>query len=479
VQKKFITNIIIAIAINLAIKPIWIFGIDRNAQLLIGDAQYGLYAALMNLSIVFNIILDMGLTNLNNRLVAQNNNLLQENLVNISIAKLILFFVYMLALLVCGLVFGYNHQAMNILFLVAIIQFLNSFITFLRSNINANQLFKTDSFLGVADKLVMIVIFGFVFLNKTWQHVFNIHFFLYAQIASYLIAIAFALFFTKKIVTSSIRFSWQTLLPVIKQTIPYAILVLLMGLYMRSDLFILERCLPDGAYQSGMYAKSFRLLDSLNMIGFLFAGLLLPIFSKQISNKQSVLPLLKTSSLLLIPATVAVSVFCGFYAKEILELLYHYSDATLITSFRLVIAVFPAMAIMNIYSTLLASAAKIKELIIITAIAAAISMFCNYLAIGYFKNYLAVSIVGFIIQYTIAAAYMLGCKKEFGRLGLRKVLLDVGLSLGVFCMANALLHYYQVSLMWSVVANIILYTPILYFQGFFNYKILLKYLNNN
>ena len=47
-QKKFITNIIIAVIINLAIKPIWIFGIDRNAQLILGDAQYGLYLALMN-----------------------------------------------------------------------------------------------------------------------------------------------------------------------------------------------------------------------------------------------------------------------------------------------------------------------------------------------------------------------------------------------------------------------------------------------
>jgi O-antigen/teichoic acid export membrane protein len=331
------------------------------------------------------LILDMGLTNLNNRLVAQNSIALQENLANIAIAKLILFFVYLLALLICALFFNYDYHAIEILFLAAIIQFLNSFITYLRSNINANHLFKTDSFLGVADKLIMIIIFGTLFYSNSWKHLFTIHFFLYTQIFSYLMAIIFALFFTNKIITSPIRFSWQKFLPMIKQTIPYATLVLLMGLYMRSDMFLLERWLPDGAYQSGMYGKSFRLLDSLNMIGFLFAGILLPIFARQIASKESVLPVLQISAKLLIPASIAIAIFCGYYAQEILELLYHYSDATLINSFRLVIGVFPAMALMNIFSTLMASAAKIKEMIFITCIAAIISVLCNYFAIAYFN----------------------------------------------------------------------------------------------
>ena len=477
-QKKFITNIIIAVIINLAIKPIWIFGIDRNAQLILGDAQYGLYLALMNLSIVFNIILDMGLTNLNNRLVAQNSIALQENLANIAIAKLILFFVYLLALLICALFFNYDYHAIEILFLAAIIQFLNSFITYLRSNINANHLFKTDSFLGVADKLIMIIIFGTLFYSNSWKHLFTIHFFLYTQIISYLMAIIFALFFTNKIITSPIHFSWQKFLPMIKQTIPYATLVLLMGLYMRSDMFLLERWLPDGAYQSGMYGKSFRLLDSLNMIGFLFAGILLPIFARQIASKESVLPVLQISAKLLIPASIAIAIFCGYYAQEILELLYHYSDATLITSFRLVIGVFPAMALMNIFSTLMASAAKIKEMIFITCIAAIISVLCNYFAIAYFKSYLAVSIVGCFVQYGIGVAYIFGCKKEFGNLGLKPLMYQIILTSVVFILCNYFLYTQSITLLVSVFANIILYIPILYFQGFFNFKNLQQYFSN-
>ena len=54
------------------IKPFWIFGIDRTVQNMIGTEQYGLYYALFNFSFLFNIFLDLGITNFNNRNISQN-----------------------------------------------------------------------------------------------------------------------------------------------------------------------------------------------------------------------------------------------------------------------------------------------------------------------------------------------------------------------------------------------------------------------
>src|ERR1019366_9241981 len=87
---------------------------------------------------------------------------------------------------------------------------------------------------------------------------------------------------------------------ILKKSLPFAILMMLMACYNRLDTVMLERMLPDGAKQVGIYAHGFRLLDAANMIGFLFAGLLLPIFSRMLKYKESVEALVKLSFLLLI-----------------------------------------------------------------------------------------------------------------------------------------------------------------------------------
>lgn len=56
--------------LNLLVKPLWIFVIDRNVQLTVGHEDYGLYGALVSISIIFNILLDLGITNYNNKTLA-------------------------------------------------------------------------------------------------------------------------------------------------------------------------------------------------------------------------------------------------------------------------------------------------------------------------------------------------------------------------------------------------------------------------
>jgi O-antigen/teichoic acid export membrane protein len=478
-RKNFIINIIIIVAVNIAIKPIWIFGIDRNVQLTLGDAQYGLYAALVNLSIVFNILLDMGLTNLNSKLVSQNKNVLQENIVNIAVVKLFLFFIYIILLFISAFLFRYNNASLFILFLLAIIQFLNSFLTFLRSNISANQLFKSDSFLSIADKGIMVVVIGIIFAIPSLHAAFTLFHFLYIQVFAYIIAIGIAILFTKKIVPNSLQFSWQKFLPIIKQTIPYAILILLMGIYMRSDMFLLERWLPDGAYQSGMYAKSYRLLDAFNMIGFLFAGILLPMFAKQIIENVSIFPLLKISTKLLLPASIAISIFCLFFAEPIILLLYHSADATFVLSFRLVIIIFPALCLMNIFSTLLASAGKIKLMIWITAIGSCASIILNYISVQYFKNYIGVCYVAIIIQYSVGLGYIMCSKHTFGKGILAIFDFTIWITVLLYFVLNIILQKWHCSLLMGLIVNTLFYIPLLYWQGFFNRSIISQFMNKN
>ena len=113
-QKKFVTNLGFLLLLNLLIKPFWILGIDRAVQNSVGAESYGLYAALFNFSFLFNILLDVGITNYNNRNIAQHNHLLQKHLSGILVLRLVLSFVYFLISIIVAYVLGYRLSLIHI-----------------------------------------------------------------------------------------------------------------------------------------------------------------------------------------------------------------------------------------------------------------------------------------------------------------------------------------------------------------------------
>src|SRR5688500_9336488 len=67
---SFYSSLLWMIALNVVIKPAWVFGIDRQVQNQVGAEAYGIYFSLFNLSVVFVFLLDWGLTTYFNRQVA-------------------------------------------------------------------------------------------------------------------------------------------------------------------------------------------------------------------------------------------------------------------------------------------------------------------------------------------------------------------------------------------------------------------------
>lgn len=168
-QRKFVTNLIFLIALNFLIKPFWILGIDRTVQNIVGSADYGFYFAIFNFSLLFNIILDFGINNFNNRNIAQNRQLLNKHFSGIIVLKLMLIALYGMVICIVGYVIGYDSRQFYFLTLVGINQALLSFILYLRSNISGLFLFKTDSIISVLDRFLMIIICSFLI----WGNIFK------------------------------------------------------------------------------------------------------------------------------------------------------------------------------------------------------------------------------------------------------------------------------------------------------------------
>ncbi|MGC8866236.1 MAG: oligosaccharide flippase family protein [Bacteroidales bacterium] len=324
-QKKFLSNLGLLLLVNLLIKPFWILGIDRNVQNLVGHQEYGFYSAVLNLSFLFNILLDFGITTFNNRNIAQNEQLLSKHLSGIVLLRFVLAVVYMVVLMSVGFIIGYDAHQLSILALVGINQFLLSFLLYLRSNISGLLMFTAESLLSVLDRVVMIVIVGFMLITESLRVRFRIEWFIYVQTLSYLIANAVALGIILRKARIR-RLKWNPLFfrVIMRKSLPFALLTILMATYNRIDPVLIERLLPEpmGDQEAGIYATAFRLLDALQMIPYLFSILLLPLFASRLKKNESVISLVKTSFSLLFVFSVLVAATALLYARPLMALLY-------------------------------------------------------------------------------------------------------------------------------------------------------------
>ena len=383
-QRKFLTNLGLLLSLNLLIKPVFIFGIDRNIQNIVGVGDYGFYLVIFNFSFLFNILLDLGITNFNNRNIAQHNHLLNKHFSGIVLLKLLLTVLYVVITFSIAFILKYNAEQLKLLGFLCFNQFLLSFILYLRSNISGLLWFKTDSVLSVLDRFLMILFCGILLYGNVTDHPFQIEWFVYAQTSAYVITafIAFIIVM-KKAEFTRLSWNWPFFLMIIKQSLPFSLLVLLMTLYNRLDPVMLESLLdePLGNNQAGIYASGFRLLDAANMIAYLFAVLLVPIFSRMLKQQQPVEKMVRLSFTLLIPVAIIVSVGSFFYSYELMELLYdsHIQESSDV--FRILMGGFVAVSSTYIFGTLLTANGNLKELSIIALFSLVINFGINLILI--------------------------------------------------------------------------------------------------
>lgn len=386
-QRKFVANLAFLLFLNLLIKPFWVLGIDREVQNVVGSESYGIYFAIFNFTFLLNIILDVGITNFNNKNIAQNNHLLTKHFSSLVAVKLMLAVFYILLTGIIGLIIGYDFRLMKLLLVLGFNQFLISFTLYLRSNIAGLHLFWIDSIVSVLDRFLMIIICLVLLLRPGVFGIekLDIMHYVYAQTAAYFMtsAIAFVIVISRT-EFFKFRLSRAFAMMIFKKSFPFAILVMLMSFYNRLDTVMLERMLPDGAEQSGIYAQAYRLLDAANMIAFLFSGLLLPIFSRMLKFRESVEPLVKTSFVLLITPATVIAIGCWFYSFEFMELMYKHHIAESAVIFSLLMACFAAISTTYIFGTLLTANGNLRELNLMAASGILINIVLNLFLIPRF-----------------------------------------------------------------------------------------------
>lgn len=410
-QRKFITNLILLLSLNLLIKPFWILGIDRSVQNIVGLENYGFYFVVFNFSFLFNILLDLGITNFNNRNIAQNKHLLNKHFSGIIVIRFMLALLYLLITFIIALIIGFNAEQLYLLAWIAFNQFLLSTILYLRSNISGLLLLRTDSIVSVLDRLLMIIFCAVLIWGNVSSEPFRIEWFVYAQTAAYAITviIAFSIVMVKARF-QKIYWNWPFFVMIVKRSLPFATLVLMMSLYNRIDPVLIERILPKphGHIQSGIYAKAYRLFDAANQVAYLFAVLLLPIFSNMIKNKIPVASMVKLAFGMLFTISVTFAIGSMIYAGEIMDLLYPDNNIEASRIFSVLVFGFIAVSGIYVFGTLLTANGSLKHLNIIAATAILFNLGINLLlipriqALGSAYASLTAQMISVILQIIVA-----------------------------------------------------------------------------
>lgn len=381
-KRRFIINLFFLLGLNLTIKSFWILGVDRGVQNALPSEDYGLYFALLNLSFLFNILLDFGITNYNNRAIAQNKYLLPKYMSHLIPIKFLMAIVFTVVVMSVAWAVGYNAHAMKLLGAMCLSQFFASMLTYLRSNVSGLLMFKTDSVLSVLDRF-LVIIFCSILLWTHWFHVtFKIEYFVYSQLLAYVIncLLALVICLTK---TGFIRLRWSKAMAykIVKDSYPFAVLILLMAFYNKCDSIMIERLLPNGAGQSGIYASAFRLVDAANMVAYLFSIILLPLFSNLISKKEDCKPIIKISFNILLFTSVCFVIIAQLYGKELMQLMYNKHIEESYRVFKVLSFCFIPISMTYIFGTLLTANGSLKYLNIVAAMGMILNFSANFILI--------------------------------------------------------------------------------------------------
>jgi O-antigen/teichoic acid export membrane protein len=318
-KRTFFINILYLVAINLLVKPVYLFGIDRTVQNVVGPDSYGGYWALYSFILLFQVLNDLGLQNFTNTYISQNRARINKYFGHLAGLKMVASIVFGILVILTAYLVGYRD--LHLLLPLLVSQILVSGIFFFRANLAGLGHYRLDSTLSILDKGLMILICGALLVFDK-DH-FTIYTFVRLQVVTLLItAFVAAILVSRHTLDFRIKWQWTTLFAFLKKSAPYAFTFILTTLFTRIDSVMLERMLPDGTYQAGVYAAGFRILDAANMIAYLFAGLLLPMFAHVHRDRKATEDLLGTAVSLMSVVVLTLSLVTVRFNKEIMDLLY-------------------------------------------------------------------------------------------------------------------------------------------------------------
>lgn len=407
----------------------------------VGADVYGSYFALLNITLMFAILLDLGINMSNTRNVAGDASTIKSYFPSLFFLRIILLILFSLVVGAVGILLGYNRYMLSLLGWMVINQFLLSSILFIRSYVGGLQWFNWDAFLSVADKLLVIVILGIMLYFS--DAAFIIEYLIGGQTVAYALALIIGVGILRNQLTSMHwTFDRSRIWEKLQQAIPYATLILVMGLYTRLDGVMIERM--KGGEASGIYAGAFRLLDIAIQIGVLYSFVLIPVFTKRLQSKQLYGGLMRSSFNLLLSVSLSAAVAVVVFHQELVAFFYHHATPGMGMSLAILMATLPAFYMGYLFGSALTAGGKTTILNRIALGGLALNFTLN-IALIYLYAEVGAAIATATTQWSAALLQMWAAKRVFNIRIHRKqwnaLLVMIALQFAVYISLNAALDW--------------------------------------
>ncbi len=286
-----------------------------------------MYKVLFNIAFLLQFVHEPGIQSFNSQNIAKNPDQLGFHLPRILGLKMILGIVYFALAIGYFTLKGFDSSLLPLMVVIAINLFLSTLFIYLRTNIAGIGKYRIDSFLSTIDKLLMLFILGYLSWVSPYKENFEIIWLAYGQMAAFGISCLVALgILYKHLGGFGISFSWDYTKKLLRWSAPYALILLTMSAYTRMDSIMLEHILQDDGRESGIYEYGYRFLDALNMIGYLFAALLLPMYAANIKDNKTIKGLVDIGFRMMVLVTFVGSAVTITYRNEIMK--WAHADAT-------------------------------------------------------------------------------------------------------------------------------------------------------
>jgi O-antigen/teichoic acid export membrane protein len=363
-MRQFFKDALYVQVLNFLIKPIWILVIDRAVQNLLPPEHYVAYYTWLSFTILFVIVLDVGINTYNNTHVAKDHTFLNTHLSSFLKVKLYLSAFYVFLVLVFALLVGLPLQELKLLVMLTVYQIIVSLTQFFRSNITALGWYKKEGWLSISDRLVTIVICAIFLWVPAFKPYLTVDLFIAFQVIGIAVSLLLSVIMLQPYLGKILPTSDKGILKkILKETWPYALLVALMGIYTRIDVVMLRYLSVDGTLETDAYAMGYRLLDAGSMMIAVFSGLLLPAFASELKKKDTIKRLSHFAYGFIFLIAVPGVILSGIYAEEAMQFLYpDRNNAIAPNVFAWLMRVLPAAGLIYVFGALLTAAKELKFL---------------------------------------------------------------------------------------------------------------------
>ncbi|UOR07617.1 oligosaccharide flippase family protein [Hymenobacter aerilatus] len=244
--------------------------VENLVQNQVGHAEYGLFAALLNLALITSVLADLGLAQHTTKRIASAPEYLAEYFPTVLPLKVALSGLFLGGTLLVGWLLGYRGHTLVLLGLATGIVLLTQFTAFLRGALQGYQRFNIDAVLSVLDKATAILLLlgglslgvaltldGYVIVRAG---------------ATLLTFVTLYALLTRLYGRVPYRPRWSQARTVLRESLPLAAIALVYGLNERVDGLMLERLVS--AREAGYYAGAYRWVDAVMM----YLWTVLPLF---------------------------------------------------------------------------------------------------------------------------------------------------------------------------------------------------------